>query len=336
MSAETAPASPRRASRLVLWIGLAVVVAIVTAVAVALVFTSQASYFTKYRDLARRHTMLESSAHKDVSCVTCHADKRGPLVTDAELVGEFYGSLFEATPTLSVWKFSPPTSQACLGCHRYDWSDEASVTARVPHPAHLRVATETRDCVTCHKWVAHEETYQAKHTTMPFSAVCASFGCHVGVKQPTDCANCHHVLQEGVADWRTTHQATVRVVGPGGCLDKCHTADQCRQCHTTGVTPTFQSDFTTASSTAIGKQHVQSNWLSVHGTLALADPAVCKTCHVSEGECQDCHSQRPAFHGSPTTWLKAHQALGTNTARCLTCHQQSECDSCHAQFKQTH
>jgi hypothetical protein len=94
------------------------------------------------------------------------------------------------------------------------------------------------------------------------------------------------------------------------------------------------ADFTTASSTAIGNKHVQADWLTVHGPLALSDPALCKTCHVSEGECQDCHTIRPAFHGSSSTWLKAHQVFGTNKARCLTCHQQPVCDACHQQFRQ--
>jgi hypothetical protein len=337
VSSEKAATSRARISpiRLALWAVVALAIVAVSAVAVALAFSAQPSYFEKYKGLALRHTRLESSSHKSVPCTVCHADTANPVAYDAALVGDFYVGLFEATPTLSLVKFSPPTRAACLSCHRDDWSDQSARTAKVPHPAHLRVADEPRDCVTCHKWVAHEETYQAKHKTMPFSAVCASFGCHVGTKQPTDCVSCHHVLQEGPAVWRATHKLTVAKNGPGGCVEKCHTPAQCNQCHTTGTTPTITVDFTTASATAIGKKHVQPTWMSVHGSLALADPKACTTCHVSEGECQDCHLQRPAFHGSTTTWLKAHQTLGTNTPRCLTCHEQKMCDTCHEQFKQT-
>ena len=339
MSATKAAGSRRlRTARLVFWIVVALVIALIGAVAVALVSTSQSSYFVKYKGLARRHTMLESSSHKDLPCTACHATAGGPVVEGAELVGEFYSSLFETTPTLTFVKFAPPRSEACLACHQLDWSDQSALTGKIPHPAHLRVQDETRNCVDCHKWIAHEEAYQAKHKTMPFSAVCASFGCHVGTKSKSDCANCHHILQPSTAVWRANHPTVVLKIGTDACTEKCHTSDQCVYCHTTGKTPVISSDFATASANvaAIGQQHTEATWLTAHGTLALAQPTLCKTCHVSYGECQDCHALRPAFHGSTTTWLKAHQTLGTNTARCLTCHVQPFCDACHQQFKQTH
>lgn len=305
------------------------------AVAVALVATSQASFFTRYADLARRDTTLESSAHKGIPCTTCHVDTRGALVGKAALVGDFYRGLFGRPTEPSFLQFSPPGDDACLGCHREAWSVDASRVAKVPHPAHLRVYAETRDCVGCHRWTAHEETYQARHTSMPFSVVCASYPCHVGTKPASTCVQCHHVLVQGTQDWRETHPKTVAAAGPGACLEFCHKADQCRLCHITGQTPVLPSSIPTASSTAIEQQHVKPNWLSAHGGIALQDPTKCATCHISQGECQDCHSMRPAFHGDPTTWLTRHIPLAADKRRCLTCHQQPFCDACHAQFKQT-
>jgi hypothetical protein len=215
----------------------------------------------------------------------------------------------------------------------YDWSDNAKRTAKIPHPAHLRVADEPRECVKCHKWTAHEESYMQKHKSMPFSTVCASFGCHVGWKTTDECGSCHHSLQEGKGEWKKVHRVTVQAFGPNGCLESCHDAGQCRQCHTTGKRPEFKSGGV-AGVTQIEREHVKKSWLAKHGSFALADERKCLVCHVSEGECQDCHAKRPAFHGSPSTWLTKHKDLAKNKKRCLTCHQQKFCDDCHKQFKE--
>lgn len=321
-------------ARVVVWAGIALVVAVIAAIAVPLVATSQPSYLKRYHDLQRRYTTLSSSAHRGIPCLTCHDGKSGAAGVAAR-VGDFYGSL-TGTPTVpSFTALAPPTDAACIACHSYGWSADASRTAKVPHPAHLRAITETRDCVSCHKWVAHEEAYQAKHTTMPFSAVCASYPCHVGTKAKTDCVNCHHVLQEGGVGWRTAHPAAVRANGPNGCLEVCHKAEQCEECHTTGKATSLPSSIATAGVVTIEQQHVKPDWLSQHGTIALQAPAKCQTCHVSEGECLDCHSQRPAFHGPQTTWLARHKDFAKDTRRCLTCHQQAWCDACHDPFKET-
>lgn len=340
MSPDPAPepsgVSRRRLlTRVGIWVGAVLGIVLVGMVAVALVVTSEPSYLNRYHDLQRRYTTLQSSAHKGMACTTCHASKTGIAGVVAR-VGDFYGSLM-GTPTAPTFtELAPPTDAACLACHAYDWSDQSARTAKVPHPAHLRAITETRDCVSCHKWTAHEETYQARHTTMPFSAVCASFPCHVGTKARTDCVNCHHVLQETRGDWRTTHPAVVRAQGPDGCIERCHTPQQCDECHTTGKSSTLPSSIPTADVVSVEQLHVKADWLSQHGTIALQDPVKCTTCHISEGECQDCHSIRPPFHDPRSTWLVRHKDLAKDIRRCLTCHQQAFCDACHAQFKETH
>ncbi|HEY5506966.1 MAG TPA: NapC/NirT family cytochrome c, partial [Coriobacteriia bacterium] len=160
-----------RGGRLTGIVAIVIAVVVVTAVVVALVMTAQPGFYDRYTGLQRRHMTLESSAHAGIDCVVCHTDAATALGSAVARVGEFYNSLISTSTEPAFVTFQPPTSEACLQCHRYDWSDEASQTAVVPHPAHLRVSMETRDCVLCHKWVAHEELYQAKHTTMPFSAV---------------------------------------------------------------------------------------------------------------------------------------------------------------------
>ncbi|MDO8964040.1 MAG: hypothetical protein Q7W30_06030 [Coriobacteriia bacterium] len=320
--------------RIALWAGAGIVAAIAVAVVAALVLTAGPGYFAKYSSLTRRHTTLQTSAHKNLPCDACHVDSRGTLVSAAAKVGDFYRGLV-ATPGEPLFVALPaPSNGACLACHRYDWSEDSSRTMKVPHPAHLRVVSETRECVKCHKWTAHEETYQERHKSMPFSGVCASFACHVGTKPLKDCANCHHVLQEGRTPWKASHRTTVRSYGPNACLEKCHAADQCRLCHTTGKTPVFSSNVATAGVSAIERLHVKKDWIAQHGTIALQDPAKCLVCHVSEGECNDCHAQRPAFHGPKSTWLARHKAVSKDERRCLTCHKKPWCDECHKQFKE--
>jgi nitrate/TMAO reductase-like tetraheme cytochrome c subunit len=316
-------------------VGVALVAVLVALVAVAVYFTAQPSFFAQYPQLQRSYTALQTSSHKGMRCDQCHVSRQNAAVYEAALVGEFYRGLVRRPRTPVFVRLPAPSREACLACHRYGWSDETSRTAKVPHPAHLRVATETRECVICHKWTAHEEKYQAKHTTMRFSTVCASFECHVGVKPANDCKNCHHVLQESLGAWKEIHPKTVRANGPNGCLETCHTADQCRLCHTTGKTPVFAATITQSGVKAIEQQHVLPDWMAKHGAMALADQSKCLICHVSEGECQDCHSKRPAFHGPQDSWLGAHQPIAKkNPQRCLTCHKQTWCDECHKQFKE--
>lgn len=321
--------------RVVTWVVAGLAALIVVAVAVPMYFTSQPAFFARYPRLERNYSALQTSAHKGMRCNQCHVDKRGAVLSEFTLIGEFYGGLFGKPREPIFVKLTAPSREACLACHRYDWSMDATKTMKVPHPAHLRAASETRDCVVCHKWTGHEEVYMQKHKAMPFSTVCASFECHVGTKPASDCKNCHHVLQESLGAWKVVHPQTVRAYGPNACLEKCHTADQCRLCHTTGKMPVFASTISDPGVKTIEQQHVLSDWITKHGAMALADQSKCLLCHVSEGECQDCHSKRPAFHGSQASWLSAHQPLAKqNPKRCLTCHQQTWCDACHQQFKE--
>lgn len=308
--------------------------ALVVAVVVAVVLTSRPSFLGGYHSYERRYTAMQTSLHSGLACGDCHVDSRGTVVREAALVGDFYRGLVSKPDAPVFVKLQPPTRAACLSCHREDWSDNATRTARIPHPAHLRVAEETRNCVDCHKWTAHEEAYLERHKEMPFSTVCASFGCHVGTKTAKECASCHHELAGDAGGWKLVHYKTVQASGPNGCLETCHDADQCRMCHTTGKRPDFSAGALSSGVKAIERQHVKPDWLEKHGGMALSNDAVCFDCHVSPAECDDCHAQRPAFHGPKSTWLSRHKTFAKNERRCLTCHEKKWCDDCHAQFKE--
>lgn len=308
---------------------------LVVAVIIALGFTSRPSFLARYESLERSFKTLDSSGHTGLRCDQCHVDSRAGVVRTAARVGDFYRGLVSTPSEPSFMRVGEVASERCLTCHEEDWSDDAKRTSKIPHPAHLRVASETRECVTCHKWTAHEEAYMEKHKAMPFSGVCASFGCHVGFKQPDECKTCHHTLQDAKGEWKEIHPQTVRSSGPNGCLESCHDADQCRLCHTTGKRPEFTGNVAQTGMKAIEREHVKKDWLKKHGSLALKDQQKCMACHVSLGECQDCHQRRPAFHGAKSTWLNKHQKLAKNNEkRCLACHEQPWCDECHKQFKE--
>ncbi len=307
----------------------------VIAALVGFIGASRPGFLGAYHDFEREYETLQESAHSELHCRQCHQDSRGPLVHEAALVGDFYRGLYNKPDSPVFVKIRRPSRTACLACHLEDWSDDASRTARIPHPAHLRVAEETRECVECHKWTAHEEEYIERHKEMPFSSVCASFDCHVGTKKAEECLQCHHAVQEEKAEWVVEHPETVQVTGPNGCLEVCHEADQCRMCHTTGKRPDFRFEALSSGVKAIEREHVKPDWMAKHGQPALEDDSKCFVCHVSTGECESCHSQRPAFHGLESTWLNRHADLskGKDERRCLACHEKPWCEECHEQFK---
>jgi hypothetical protein len=146
------------------------------------------------------------------------------------------------------------------------------------------------------------------------------------------CANCHHTLDK--ADWKLDHPKVVQTAGANGCLERCHGIDQCRQCHTTGKTPTVSGPAVQAGMQEIQTLHVQKTWIAQHGTVALKDRAQCEKCHVSDSECKACHARRPAFHGPQSTWIGTHKNFAKDKRRCYECHQSTWCDACHKQFKE--
>lgn len=336
MSAETTGGTParRRIPRGVVLTAIGVVGVLVLAAGVALQLTSTASFLGGYSSLEREYTTLQASAHSALTCDQCHVGSGEGIAFRASLVGDFYRGLFSRPDEPLFVQIATPGNAACLACHREDWSDEASRTMELPHPAHLRVAGETRECVSCHKWTAHEEDYIERHKTMPFSGVCASFECHAGSKSVDECASCHHAVKDEAAEWTAGHRDVVAEVGPNACLEACHDADQCRLCHTTGTRPDFPEQGPETGLKSIEAAHVKVDWMDQHGGFALKDEAACFACHVSTGECESCHAERPAFHGLQSTWLNRHADLAEDERRCLACHEKAWCEECHDKFKE--
>lgn len=335
MPADEAPSLKiRRVKRLMIAAAAAIVLAAIVGVAVPLAMTATPEFFGRYHLLERRYINLENSAHEGIGCRSCHETQ--PLVNGVELVADFYASLVETTSTPLYFSFEPPKNDACLKCHENDWTTEAARTSRIPHPAHSQVASESRPCAECHKWTGHFEAYLDKHKEMPFSGVCVAYGCHVGTKTTEQCFDCHHVLHESNEEWRTEHPKVMKTTGQNACLEGCHTAEQCQQCHTTGERPAFDGLPIEVSMKSIETQHVRDDWMELHGKEALKGRDRCLLCHQDEGECGECHLERPAFHGPVLSWIGRHSKATerVDDPACIECHEQSYCDDCHRQFKE--
>lgn len=309
--------------------------AIAVLVALPMVMGSvQPGFFSGYHSLSRNYQALQTSGHTDIACGQCHIDSRGTVVSKLALVGDFYANIAKKDKAAVFVKFDSPSNEACVSCHREDWSEDSSQTATVPHPAHLRVLTEKRECVKCHKWTAHEEVYMQKHKTMPFSGVCVAYGCHVGTKTTEECDTCHHSLRTEGPKWSAEHPKVVGEIGANACFESCHDNAQCVLCHTTGKTPVFTGLATKTGLEAIETLHIKATWIKQHGSVALKDESKCFACHVSDAECKDCHSIRPAFHGSTRTWTGVHKNVSKDERRCLACHEKPWCEECHDAFKE--
>jgi hypothetical protein len=339
MSPDTTKPSrlQRRAPRIIGFIALTFLFLGVIGAVAGVAMTGGPEFLGSYAGYADNHETLEGSMHAELDCEDCHTDSRGAIVARAARVGDFYRGLAGKPDKPLFVAVDTPTRDACLDCHGEDWSQDASRTAKIPHPAHLRTVNEERECVECHKWTAHEEEYIERHKEMPFSAVCASFPCHVGTKTQDQCADCHHAVQvfDTEDEWLKNHKAGVQRVGSNSCLESCHIAGECRQCHTTGERPDFDVEGLSQGVDEIEREHIKADWMEQHGKWAVDDETKCFDCHVSPAECADCHSIRPDFHGLEETWLNRHQEFEEGDSRCLTCHEQQFCDECHEQFEET-
>jgi len=323
----------RRAPRFVKAAAAAVPLAILVAFSVPTLFVSQESVFARISGFEDNYAALQESRHADARCTDCHVDERGPVVFAVALAVDYYRSFFVEVADSSLVRIERPKREACLRCHEHDWAFNAERRLAIPHPAHLRVSEETRECVDCHKWTAHMEYQLEAHARMPLSGVCAASGCHAGWRSSDSCADCHHVLLEQPVAWTKEHPQVVLASGAGGCLELCHDAPQCRQCHTTGESP-FTGELARTVRSELETLHTRSDWVVQHGLRALDDQNECRSCHISTGECQNCHSQRPASHGPEDMWIAAHPDAVTRDDQCVTCHDQQTCDYCHDLFKE--
>ncbi len=157
-----------------------------------------------------------------------------------------------------------------------------------------------------------------------------------------DCAECHTGL-EGSTE--LSHKLLPLM---DQCLD-CHDGDtaseECELCHTNpdeadtyGWLPTKGLIFPHAThlvnGTECSKCHPGKASAEALATRLAPTMGACMYCHqtpITDSGCLDCHAtlenKLPASHG--IGWEKTHGIYAPGT--CSTCHQVTDCESCHAQ-----
>ena len=310
--------------------GLVAVVLMIMA-AFAVYSVSNSRFYNNYSSLKAKYKTWSKSSHKDVACIECHTEPGG-LSFKARSFGEFYKKVLVGAKYTSL--LEKPSKEACIKCHERPVA-MLRVLSKIPHRAHPDLNGIKKNCASCHKWLAHDEAYQAKHKKIPMNKVCLNYACHAGNQAKDECSSCHHKATTVAAEWKTVHKKMVDERGGNGCFDDCHKSEFCRNCHTTGAE---------VETGPVGKgqmdEHTKRSWAKRHGKWALEDESQCFVCHISKEHCNTCHKDRPASHGKKDKWIGSHKKVVKKEGDkgCLSCHERknycAKDKGCHKLFKE--
>jgi hypothetical protein len=231
---------------------------------------------------------FEHRAHvvEGIACTVCHqgieeAGNEGPL------------HLPDKTVCVDCHEDPHDTSE-CSECHGLDFTATRVGMARhylrFAHSDHLALQETSGNCARCHQDVKNAET-----TLLPRMATCLSCHAHEKSFDRADCDGCHENLQAEMPkpqshivhgpDYTNNHSADA--AANRSLCETCHTQSQCASCHGVNVAalPT-RLHFDRPQLTGLHRAGFRSR----HGREALADGALCVTCHT-ENSCNDCHAQ---------------------------------------------
>ena len=222
---------------------------------------------------------------------------------------------YERYPGLRVrmdnWRKSTHAKVGCAGCHMdpgpigflafaaKSIPDFYSQLIQGPRSTNLLSVPDREACQRCH--TNYRQVSPNGDLLIPHRA-------HVAVLK-IDCPVCHKNLvhSANTKGFNSPEMAT--------CM-KCHdgkrASDKCIKCHTRKEVP---------------RSHLQKDWLAVHSQkTATVD---CSTCHgFTQNFCADCHRRRPSSHAG--NWKKDHRVRAKeNRKRCLVCHDEKFCKTCH-------
>jgi len=191
-----------------------------------------------------------------------------------------------------------PNASLCEECHKDDAHEVSRVLATIPERPHGDIAFN------------HD-----KHLTMgPIAGQCVP--CHAGV------------VREGLSN-----------IPPMSKCFECHEHQdewdrgECAPCHEKkDLRRTMPETFL---------RH-DEDFMKQHGSRAVTDQKLCQSCH-SEADCQGCHdvTQALSIEQRKPEKIEAgfvHQGdfmvrhaieAQSQSARCASCHEPQECDSCH-------
>ncbi len=281
---------------------------------------------------AKYYKSLQSTVHKNVSCMSCHGATGvvAPVDNTITYARWGWGYWIEAQPPEKTVTAQVDAS-SCLGCHGNVLSGtQVANGIRVRHKDFLDKGVS---CDECHGDVAHDGPVARKNVSSPSMSQCVT--CHDGTKASSECTTCH------VKDFALTNADSlaqqggkVKVAGGWDVCYRCHSQTPCLGCH--GVTmphPPNWGPSRDASGNATPGLHVP---------YGFKYREYCYRCHFQQGKqfqydvknCQPCHNPAPgSMHGGPG-WVKEHGLEATGKkggelSECFICHGSDLCSYCH-------
>ncbi|MDP8224923.1 MAG: hypothetical protein P9L99_16305 [Candidatus Lernaella stagnicola] len=209
---------------------------------------------------------------------------------------------------------------ACESCHAATLSDTGVFRKRPDHAVCGQCHDVTGRCKQCHTRsdAAKSDTKKERIT---------NFTHEFPAQHKKPCIACHGDALD------------IKPVSNGGHsrCGECHASDLhkllCAKCHRRMSRERLYR--------LQGFTH-DNNFPAEHGAMAMRSPRVCMQCH-REAYCNDCHAKKPGLKPSVKfpeqvrrkfihrgDWLTKHHIEGrTERAKCVKCHGQSDCRSCH-------
>ena len=212
-----------------------------------------------------------------------------------------------------------PGQPACLTCGSCHLSDQGEV-----------VDPQASLCSPCHEHPARKLVAARLPGPAPGEAIRFDHARHLAnEKIRGQCVGCHGgVVSEDVR--------APAIPPMDECLE-CHQTEfdraQCNGCHPGSELAQLKP---------VSFLRHDANWIHQHGVAAASSRLVCGQCHT-QSSCDDCHdmsqtlaaaNKRPEaiFSQMPHRgdFLSHHATdAGSNPGKCMSCHTQQSCDSCH-------
>jgi hypothetical protein len=276
----------------------------------------QADFFpTKHGELAKEAYLEVQKTMKETGITTVTPETKSEWKVEDPKSKETLGQ--RLVPTRAVYE--------CTTCHQTNFCGDCHGTP-MPHSTEFKEPKDAKD----------PKGHPAVSKVMPDKCVM----CHTK-DEPNFCNECHHGKKvdytfDPAQPWVQQHPKAVDKSGLKSCLDKCHVAKFCADCHTTNkVFPaSHKQAYWTHPQTPTVTQYgsVAASATAVHAVTAQKSTEQCEVCHgpggVNAPFCAACHKLE-----MPHTkeFKQFHAKTGRQDPKvCLNCHNWPQlCSNCH-------
>lgn len=187
-------------------------------------------------------------------------------------------------------------------------------------------------CKSCHKLeMPHPAEFKTNHVSSKKNpAPCRQ--CH-SFKEL--CSNCHHAGASRSTAWVQVHGGSVNKGGAAGCIEKCHTKDDCVKCHNArkAIPASHKSSSFVRNFSSTDAKHVQlyqkgaesCTYCHKGDSANLSNATFCRGCHKLEIP----HAQGFGSKDDGGQHAANFEKKKTSKSVCTNCHQTRFCDTCH-------